>query len=146
MPVKEPVVAAVATLVFSENRLLLGKRVREQVFRGWQCPGGFLQRGESVEAAARRYCLEKAGVEIKEIRVGPYTNNIADDDPGGAPLMRHTATLYQIAQLQRVKNAEKFEDQTIVWSWFDLQALPVPQFLPLKLLLEQYNLRQLAGI
>ncbi len=145
MSEKEPVAAAVASLVFHEKRLLLGRRVRQQVFEGWQCPGGYLPGGQSVEQAARDYCLEQAGVEIMDMKPGPYTNNIFSD----TPLIRHTVSLYQIARLHRVVNIEKFENKEIQWRWFDLQALPSTQFLPLKLLLEKYDfpgLRQLVGI
>jgi len=145
MSEKKPVAAAVATLIFHEKRLLLGRRMRQQVFEGWQCPGGYLPEGQSVEQAARGYCLEKAGVEIMDMKLGPYTNNIFPD----TPLIRHTVSLYQIARLHRVINIEKFENRETQWRWFDLQALPSPQFLPLKLLLEQYDLqglRQLASI
>ncbi|HED32919.1 MAG TPA: NUDIX domain-containing protein [Gammaproteobacteria bacterium] len=142
MSEKKPVAAAVATLVFDEKRLLLGRRVRQQVFEGWQCPGGYLSEGQSIEQAARNYCLEKAGVEIMDMEPGPYTNNIFSD----TPLVRHTVSLYQVARLHRVLNIEKFENREMQWRWFDLQALPSAQFLPLKLLLEQYDLRQFAGI
>ncbi|VAW61069.1 hypothetical protein MNBD_GAMMA10-1673 [hydrothermal vent metagenome] len=142
MVVKNPVAAAVATLVFNENRLLLGRRICGEVFAGWQCPGGYLPQGHNVEQAARYYCLDKAGIEITDMHAGPYTNNIFPD----TPRMQHTVSLYQIAQFHRAINREKFEDKTIQWGWFELQVLPSPQFLPLKLLLEHYDLRQLAGI
>ena len=148
--VKEPVATAVAVLVFNEDRLLLGKRIKQQVFEGWQCPGGYLQKGDSIEAAARYYCLQKAGIEITDLKAGPYTNNIFPESLSevslAASLRVHTISLYQVARLLQVKNIEKFEDKKIKWSWFNLDELPSPQFLPLKLLLQQYDIRQFAHI
>ncbi|VAW60763.1 hypothetical protein MNBD_GAMMA09-1515 [hydrothermal vent metagenome] len=138
MTVIKTVPAAVAILVFNEKRLLLGKRIKNRVFEGWQCPGGYLLGGESIETAARHYCLQKAGIEISDINSGPVTNNIFSE-PAAA---RHTVSLYQTAKLHKIKNIEKFENREVNWSWFELNCLPQACYLPLQLLLQQHDLRQ----
>jgi len=125
--VNDFVPAAVATLLIKDNKLLLGKRFTENQFAGWQCPGGFLHKGETVEAAGRRYCLHKAGLEINRIRPGPYTNNVFSEQ-------QHTITLYLIAENFHIKNTGLFADEKIQWSWFAMNDLPAPLFLPLELI------------
>ncbi len=130
------VAAAVATLVYDNNRLLLGRRVRQNQFQGWQCPGGYLLEGETVEQAASRVCLQDAGIAVKLTHAGPYTNNLFQHDQTPA----HTVTLYQLAQVNRVVDAQLYSE----WDWHPFDELPGALFLPLRLLLENYELQQLV--
>lgn len=122
--VNDPVASAVATLIIKNERVLLGRRFENNHFTSWQCPGGYLQRGETVDQAARRLCLKKAGLDVQCLRAGPYSNNIFSN-------ALHTVTLYIVADEYRVKNRELFEDKNVQWSWFSFDALPEPLFLPL---------------
>jgi len=122
--VNDPVAAAVATLIIKNEQVLLGRRFEDNQFTCWQCPGGYLQRGETVEQAARRLCLKKAGLDVQCLRAGPYSNNIFSN-------ALHTVTLYVVADEYHVKNQNLFKDQKVQWSWFSLDALPEPLFLPL---------------
>lgn len=123
------VAAAVATLVIRNKQLLLGKRFNNECFEGWQCPGGYLQKGETIEQAARRYCLQKAGIEIDQLNPGPYSNNIFSQH-------HHTVTLYIVAETFQMQDHEQYENAQIQWSWFDFEALPEPLFLPLQKILK----------
>lgn len=102
-------------------------------------PGGYMQKGETVEAAAKRHCLQKAGIEIENSRPGPYTNNLFVN----SQLPVHTVTLYVIAQSWHIRNQQLFESREKQWSWFQLDGLPIPQFLPLNLLQKQYDLKRI---
>ena len=138
----DSVPAAVAVLVINEGKLLLGKRIRKNEFQGWQCPGGYLLKGESPVEAASRLCSQKAGIEIKDIRQGPYTNNLfLENSP-----IKHSVTLYLIAQSCSIENAVVFENQISCWSWFKMDGLPESLFLPLNLLIEQNELAQLIRV
>ena len=116
-----PVASSVATLLIQKKQILLGRRFEqkadEKKFTGWQCPGGYLQKGESVEQAAQKFCIQKAGIEITEMRPGPYTNNIFSEQ-------LHTTTLYVIAKGYRVVNRPQFENEQFQWSWFEFEQLP----------------------
>jgi len=136
------VAAAVATLVIRNNQLLLGKRIKNGQFIGWQCPGGYLQEGKSIEESARYYCLDKAGIEISDTQTGPYTNNIFTQQHEAL----HTVTLYLIARHHQVTNEVLFYGRTNCWDWFSIEDLPEPLFLPLKLLQENNDLSQLIHI
>ncbi len=62
-------VPAVAALVFREDAVLLVKR-RDEPNRGrWSPPGGSLEIGETVEAAAARETLEETGITVRPVRV-----------------------------------------------------------------------------
>ncbi len=132
----ELVASAVATLTIKKRQLLLGRRIENNIFAGWQCPGGFLNKGESVKTAAQRICLEKAGITINNYYPGPYTNNLFSDGT-------HTTTLYVIANFLDIQNSAAFNHQQTGWQWFDFKKLPTPLFLPLQNLIDQIDLGSL---
>ena len=138
----DSVSAAIAILVFNQGKLLLGKRIRKNKFEGWQCPGGYLVKGETPVDAGRRLCSQKAGLEISDIRQGPYTNNLFTTRPP----IQHSVTLYLIAQEYSIVNRALFEEKNTCWSWYKIEELPELLFLPLNLLIEQNELAQLIRV
>ncbi|HEU4686832.1 MAG TPA: NUDIX hydrolase [Vicinamibacterales bacterium] len=57
---------AVATIIRDGNdHIVLVKRAIEPGYGKWVCPGGFVDRGEEVLAAAIREAREEAGVQIR---------------------------------------------------------------------------------
>ena len=57
---------AVATIILAGNdHLVLVRRAIQPGYGKWVCPGGFVDRGEEVMAAAVREAREEAGVEIR---------------------------------------------------------------------------------
>jgi len=124
--VSERVAASVATLLIQNRKILLGRRYEKSsnAFSCWQCPGGYLKKGQSVEQAAKHHCLQKAGIEIDDLVAGPYSNNIFSDQ-------FHTVTLYLMTREYRVVNQQQFESKIADWRWFDIRHLPEPLFLPL---------------
>jgi len=134
--------SAVATLVISDGRLLLGRRIKKQQFEGWQCPGGFMQIQETVEEASKRCCLNKAGIHIADTKEGPYTNNIFSTSDE----ITHSITLYVIAKEYQVIDVERFSDNQVAWTWFDFDKIPSQRFLPLDQLLKSYDLASLISL
>ncbi len=59
---------AAAAVVFSEGRILCVRRRFPPEAGGWCLPGGFIEPGETVEAAARREVREESGVEVEVLR------------------------------------------------------------------------------
>ena len=54
----------VSTVVHHEQRLLMCRRAQEPSLGRWDLPSGFVERGESLQAAAARETLEEAGVRV----------------------------------------------------------------------------------
>jgi len=121
----------VAALVLHEGRLLLGQRRKSPGVNTWQCPGGLLEQGESVFECARRETLEETGIQIHNLRYGPYTNN-RFANPGD-----HSVTLYVLADYMGGDIVRREPERADHWQWVDVASLPQPLFLPLALLLEK---------
>ena len=125
----EFVAASVATLLMQNKKVLLGRRYSQnesaEKFSCWQCPGGYLKKGETIEQAAQRYCVQKAGIEIDCLSAGPYSNNIFSEQ-------LHTTTLYVIATEYQVVNKQQFKNSKDDWQWFNICDLPEPLYLPLQ--------------
>ncbi|MCE2899723.1 MAG: nucleotide triphosphate diphosphatase NUDT15 [Gemmatimonas sp.] len=120
----------VAVLVFRDDRVLLGRRRGAHGDGTWQCPGGHLEWGETVEACAEREVLEETGLVINGTRPGPFTNDVFEAEA------KHYVTLFMLADHltgePEVREPEKCER----WDWFAWDALPEPLFLPLQHLRE----------
>ena len=67
-----PVTLGVRIMMIRNREVLL---VRQTYTPGWYLPGGAVDRGETLDAAARREAHEETGCELKDLRlVGAYTN------------------------------------------------------------------------
>ena len=120
----------VAIIVIKDGKVLLGKRKNSHGSGTWHFPGGHLEFNESIEACARREVLEETGLRIKNIRLGPYTNDMF------AKEQKHYITLFAVAEYDsgvlELKEPEKCE----TWDWFEWARLPQPSFLSIQNLLK----------
>lgn len=127
---KKPLIG-VAVIVLRHGKVLLGKRKSSHGAGTWQLPGGHLEFFESIEACGRREVFEETGLNIQNIRRGPYTNDIFEEEG------RHYVTLFLIAEAAGGELTVKEPDKCEKWSWFEWAELPEPRFLPLANLLAQ---------
>lgn len=70
--VPKHIISAATIVVNDKNELLLIKGPR----RGWEMPGGQVEEGESLEAAAIRETKEEAGIDIELIRFCGVFQNV----------------------------------------------------------------------
>src|SRR5512138_1926889 len=67
-----PVTLGVRIMMIRDGEVLL---VRHTYLAGWYLPGGAVDRGETLDAAAKREACEETGAELQNLRlVGAYTN------------------------------------------------------------------------
>jgi len=127
--VKRPLIG-VAVIVIKEDRVLLGKRKNAHGSGTWAFPGGHLELSESIKDCARREVSEETGIQIKNLRYGPYTNDIFADEG------KHYVTLFVIADYDAgtplVREPHKCEN----WSWVPWPPNVHPCFLPIENLLK----------
>ncbi|MCW8853790.1 MAG: NUDIX domain-containing protein [Gammaproteobacteria bacterium] len=124
-------VTGVATLIIDNGHLLLGYRSKSPGKNTWQCPGGLLEAGESVFDCAIRETREETGLDINNLKFGPYTNNYFVDEGF------HSVTLYVTANCAGGKLDKKEPDLAKNWAWFAKDKIPEPLFLPLQILVEE---------
>ena len=67
---------ATGVVIEQDGAILLVRRNHDPMYGFWSFPSGFVDRGESVEEAARRETLEEASVEIEiEGLLGVYSSS-----------------------------------------------------------------------
>jgi 8-oxo-dGTP diphosphatase len=107
-----------ALVVDDDDRLLLARRAHDPDEGLWDTPGGFLNEGETPEAALRRELLEEAGVEIE---LGRFVGIFADryGSGGDAPFVLNLVWEAAIAsgELEPADDVSELR-------WFPRDALP----------------------
>jgi 8-oxo-dGTP diphosphatase len=90
---RTPLLTTDCVLFDRDGRVLLIRRRNEPFAGGYALPGGFVDIGETVEAACRREVLEEVGVTVNGLQlVGVYS------DPGRDP-RGHTVSVAYLARL-----------------------------------------------
>ncbi len=119
----------IGVIITDNGKVLLGKRKNAHGAGTWSFPGGKLDYAEGIFDCAKREVLEETGLKIKNLRLGPYTNDFFQEEN------RHFITLYVIAEKHPGEPQVLEPDKCDSWEWFDWDELPEPRFLPLKNLL-----------
>lgn len=102
------------TVLFDENKVLM---LRHTYVPGWQFPGGGVDPGETMEAAARREMFEETGYQLSgEVSLFGIYHNVQATN-------RDHVALYVARE---AANAKPFvaNREIAEIGWFDVQALP----------------------
>jgi 8-oxo-dGTP diphosphatase len=121
----------VAVIVVKDARVLLGKRKNAHGADTWAFPGGHLELNESITDCAAREVFEETGLSIKNLRCGPYTNDIF------AAENRHYVTLFVLADHESGAPVVKEPHKCEIWEWSQWPPGQKPLFLPIQNLLKQ---------
>ena len=78
---QQPVVA-VGAVVIHQNRVLLVRRGKQPAKGDWAIPGGRVELGERMQAAAAREVMEETGVSIQPGELIYYFDTIQPDEEG----------------------------------------------------------------
>jgi len=107
---KTPLLTTDCVICDRDGRVLLIRRKNEPFKGAYALPGGFVDIGETVEAACRREALEETGLAVGELRlVGVYSD--PHRDPRG-----HTVSIVYLTCLPRAPSPKAGSDaEATVW-------------------------------
>lgn len=127
-------VGAAVLVLDKENRLLLMKRSDN---RDWGIPGGSLEPGEVVEAAARRETVEETGLEIAEMSLfGVFSGpELYYRYPNGDEVYNITIAYVSCAWRGEIR----LNDEHSEWRWFAAPDLPEEISPPITPVIEQFK-------
>lgn len=100
-------------VIFSDDRVVLIRRKHEPFVGQYALPGGFVEWGETVEAACARELKEETSLEVHNLRlIGVYSR--PDRDPRG-----HTVTVAYMgeADVSRMKAGDDAAEVELVADW-----------------------------
>lgn len=110
--------AAGALIVNAKRQLLMVLRAKEPSKGKWGLPGGFIDGGETAEAAVIRECTEEIGLTINSLSyLCCYPNRY---EYGG--LRYQTLDLYFTAAFDPFETPTALDEVAAI-RWFDLQAI-----------------------
>lgn len=104
---------AVSIAVFREGKVLLAARTEAPYRRMFTLPGGLVETGETVEAAALRELREETGVLARLVGFNQTVQHIARDPSGRVE--RHYVILSFAARWMAGDGAPGAEAAEIVW-------------------------------
>lgn len=127
----------VGVVVIKNGKALLGKRKGAHGSGKWSFPGGHLEFGETIEECASRELAEETGLKAISIQMGPWVNDIIEEN-------KHYVTLFAFVN-QFDGDLQLLEpDKCEGWEWFDWHSLPSPLFTPIHSLIKKISIENLS--
>lgn len=78
----ETPIVAVGAIILEDGRIALVRRDKEPSRGLWTFPGGAVELGETLRAAARREALEETGLYVEVAEVAAVLDNVIRDERG----------------------------------------------------------------
>lgn len=131
MQPREPVERrdAVSVIVVDEGRVLLVKRANPPAHNLYAFPGGSVDPGETLEAAALRELTEETGLLAKDPE--PYrVYDLMEKDDEGIVTSHFLLTVFTASLAERSRREPVAADDALEASWYDRAAalaLPMPE-------------------
>lgn len=129
----------VGVAIVKEGQVLLGKRTGSHGAGEWSFPGGHLEYLESVEACAARELLEETGLTAHSLKLGPWTEDVMEND-------KHYITLFVFANHLEGEPKLLEPHKCEGWEWFDWDDLPLPLFPSILSLIDKEGIENLKSI
>jgi 8-oxo-dGTP diphosphatase len=108
----------VSVLILRGARILLVRRAFSPARGAWDVPGGFIERGETIERAARREVREEVGVDVRIERfIGIFPDTYG-------PQRRPSLNIYYLGRLRRAGSRVRAGDDASECRWFPLDRVP----------------------
>ena len=121
----------VSVIIVKEQKVLLGQRKTALGTNTWAFPGGHLEYGEKIEECACREVLEETGLQIKNLRIVNFTNDLFQKEH------KHYVTIFVLADYAGGVPQQLEPEKSGLWEWFAWEQMPHPLFLPIENLLQK---------
>lgn len=130
-----PLLTVDAVIIFKKDNLILIRR-KNPPFQGeYALPGGFVDIGETVEAACIREAKEETNINVKIIRlIGVYSD--PKRDPRG-----HVVSIAYLCEPKTKKEKPKAQDDAM-----SLEFVPISKIPSLKLAFDHMEILKDSGI
>ncbi|KKU86408.1 MAG: NUDIX hydrolase [Parcubacteria group bacterium GW2011_GWA2_47_9] len=119
---KPTALAGVGIIINKDWKVLLIKRRGSHGAGTWAPPGGHIDYGESVKACAKREVREETGIEIKNLRIIGFIEDIFKKDK------KHYITIWVKADWKSGEISQNHEEFSEI-GWFSWKKLPKPRTL-----------------
>jgi len=139
--VNQPIVGVGIMLIDSENRVLLGHRIKENEKPSWCFPGGKIEAHESLQQSAARELFEETNLSVDPNQLIPFVSFIDRQNVG----VNLTTGLYIKLNSDEIKQYLKVTEPHIFecWKWVGLNELPENIFFASKVMLDFWCKRQI---
>jgi len=121
---RRPKVGVGVMLQNKEKQVLLGLRKSAHGTGEWSFPGGHLEFGESIFAAAQRETKEETGLDIEQFTL----ISVSDEKRYIASEGKHYVVIGLLGVYHGGQAVVMEKNKFAEWKWFDLDKLPSPLF------------------